>query len=78
MNIRDLWDNIKRFYIHVIGSPRRRGEVKDDGAEQISEEIKAKNLPNLVRNKFIASRSSAKPKPKQNKYKENHTSETKN
>ena len=44
-----------------------------NGAEQISEEIKAKNFADSVRDKFIASRSSAKPKPKQNKYKENHT-----
>ena len=44
-NIRDLWDNIKRANLHIIGIPE--GEEKETGIENIFEEIMAKNFPNL-------------------------------
>uniref|UniRef100_A0A4X1USD1 L1 transposable element RRM domain-containing protein n=1 Tax=Sus scrofa TaxID=9823 RepID=A0A4X1USD1_PIG len=44
-NIRDLWDNIKRANLHIIGIPE--GVEKDKGMENIFEEIIAGNFPKL-------------------------------
>ena len=44
-NIKDLWDNIKRANLHIIGIPERKD--KDKGIENIFEVIMAENLPNL-------------------------------
>ena len=44
-NIRDLWDNIKRANIRIIGIPE--GKEKERGIENIFEEIMAENTPNL-------------------------------
>ena len=44
-NIRDLWDNIKRANLHIIGIPE--GEEREKGTENVFEEIMAKNFPNL-------------------------------
>ena len=44
-NIRDLWDNINRANLHIIGIPE--GVEKDKGMENIFEEIIAGNFPNL-------------------------------
>uniref|UniRef100_A0A8D1Z1I0 L1 transposable element RRM domain-containing protein n=1 Tax=Sus scrofa TaxID=9823 RepID=A0A8D1Z1I0_PIG len=44
-NIRDLWDNIKRANLRIIGIPE--GVEKDKGMENIFEEIIAGNFPNL-------------------------------
>ena len=44
-NIRDLWDNIKRANLHIIGIPE--GVEKDKGMENIFEEIITGNFPNL-------------------------------
>ena len=41
----DLWDNIKRNNIHVIGVPE--GEEREKGPEKISEEIIVGNFPNM-------------------------------
>lgn len=43
--LRDHWDNIKSINVHIIGVPE--GEERAKGAEKISEDIVAENLPNL-------------------------------
>ena len=42
-SLRDLWDNIKRTNIHLIGVPGR----EEKGSEKISEEVRAENFPNM-------------------------------
>ena len=44
-SLRDLWDNIKRNNIRVIGVPE--GEQRDKGPEKIFEEIRVENFPNM-------------------------------
>ena len=44
-SLRDLWDNIKRNNIHIIGIPE--GVEREKGPEKISEEIIVKNFPNM-------------------------------
>ena len=44
-SLRDLWDNIKRNNIRIIGVPE--GEERQKGPEKISEEIIVENLPNV-------------------------------
>ena len=44
-NIRDLWHNIKRDNLLIIGIPE--GEEKEKGIENIVEEIMSENFPNL-------------------------------
>ena len=44
-SLRDLWDNIKRTNIHIIGVPE--GEEREKGYEKIFEEIIVKNFPNM-------------------------------
>ena len=44
-NIRDLWDNIEWANLRIIGIPE--GEEKENGIENIFEEIMAENFPNL-------------------------------
>ena len=43
-SLRDLWDNIKRNNIRIIGVPE--GEEREKGPEKIFEEIRVKNFPN--------------------------------
>ena len=43
-SLRDLWDNIKRNNIRIIGVP---GEERENGPEKIFEEIIVKNFPNM-------------------------------
>ena len=43
--LRDLWDNIKRTNIQIIGVPEE--EEKKKGSEKICEEIIVKNFPNM-------------------------------
>ena len=43
-NVRDLWDNIKRANLRIIGIPE--GVEKDKGMENIFEEIIAGNFTN--------------------------------
>ena len=43
-SLRDLWDNIKRTNIRIIGVPE---EEKKKGTERISEEIIVENFPNM-------------------------------
>ena len=44
-SLRDLWDNIIRTNIRIIGVPE--GEKKEKGSEKIFEEIIVRNLPNM-------------------------------
>ena len=44
-SLRDLWDNIKRNNIHIIGVPE--GEEREKGPERIFAEIIVKNFPNM-------------------------------
>ena len=44
-SLRDLWDNIKGSNICIIGVPE--GEEREEGAENIFENIIAENSPNL-------------------------------
>uniref|UniRef100_A0A8D1GWR4 L1 transposable element RRM domain-containing protein n=1 Tax=Sus scrofa TaxID=9823 RepID=A0A8D1GWR4_PIG len=44
-NIRDLWDNIEWANLRIIGIPE--GEEKENGIENIFEEIMAENFSNL-------------------------------
>ena len=44
-SLRDLWDNIKRNNICVIGVPE--GEEREKGPEKILEEIIVENFPNI-------------------------------
>ena len=44
-SLRDLWDNIKRKNIRIIGVPV--GEEREKGPEKIFEEIIVKNCPNM-------------------------------
>ena len=43
--LRDLWDNIKRTNIQIIGVPEE--EEKKKGSEKILEEIVVENFPNM-------------------------------
>ena len=44
-SLRDLWDNIKRNSIHIIGVPE--GDEREKGPEKICEETVVKNFPNM-------------------------------
>ena len=44
-SLRDLWDNIKRTNIRIIGVPEE--EDKKKGTEKIFEEIIVENFPNM-------------------------------
>ena len=44
-SLRDLWDNINRDNIHIIGV--LEGEEREKGAEKIFEEIIVKNFLNM-------------------------------
>ena len=44
-SLRDLWDNIKRNNIPIIGVPG--GEEREKGPEKIFEEIIVENFPNM-------------------------------
>ena len=43
-SLRDLWNNIKRNHIHIIGVS---GEEREKGSEKIFEEIIVENFPNM-------------------------------
>ena len=44
-SLRDLWDNVKRTNIRIIGVPEE--EEKKKGTEKIFEEIIVENFPNM-------------------------------
>ena len=44
-SLRELWNNIKRTNIHIIGVPEE--EESEKGTEKIFEEMIAENFPNM-------------------------------
>ena len=44
-SVRDLWDNIKRTNIQIIGVPEEEEKMK--GSEKIFEEIIVEDFPNM-------------------------------
>ena len=46
-SLRDLWDNVKRTNIQIIGIPEE--EEKKKGYEKIFEEIIVENVPNMAK-----------------------------
>ena len=44
-SLRELWDNVKRTNIHIMGVPEGQGREK--GTEKIFQEIIAKNFPHM-------------------------------
>ena len=44
-SLRELWDNVKRTNICIIGVPE--GEEREKGTEKIFQEIIAENFPNM-------------------------------
>lgn len=49
-SVSDLWDSIKYTYMYILRNPRRRGEKM---AERISEEMKAKIFPVLIKKMML-------------------------
>ena len=68
-SLRDLWDNIKRNNIHILGVPE--GEEREKGPEEIFEEIIVENFLNMGKEAQHPSPGSAES-PIQNKPKEKH------
>ena len=67
-SLRDLWDNIKRNNIRIIGVPE--GEEREKGPQKIFEEIIVENFPNT--GKEIATQVQETLSPRQDKPKEKH------
>ena len=44
-SLKDLWDNIKRTNIHIIGVPE--GEEREKGPKKMYKEIIVENFPNM-------------------------------
>ena len=44
-SLRELWNNVKRSNIRIIGVPQ--GEEREKGTEKIFQEIIAKNFPKM-------------------------------
>ena len=44
-SLRDIWDNIKRTNIRILGGPEE--EERKKGTEKIFEEIIVENFPNM-------------------------------
>ena len=53
-SLRNLWDNVKRNNICIIGV--WEGEEREKGTEKIFQEIIAENVPNMERNHSLKSR----------------------
>ena len=49
-SLRELWDNVKRTNIHIIGVPE--GQEREKETEKIFQEIIAKNFPNMGKESF--------------------------
>ena len=67
-SLRDLWDNIKRTNIQIIGIPEE--EEKNEGTEEIFEEIIVENFPNM--GKEIVNQGQETQSPTQDKSKEKY------
>ena len=61
-SLRDLWDNIKRTNIQIIGVPEEEEEKK--GTEKIFEDIIVENFPNMGKEQL--SPGSAEINPRRN------------
>ena len=68
-SLRDLWDNIERTNVQMIGVPEE--EEKKKGSEKIFEEIIVENFPNM--GKEIVNQVQEAQSPIQGKSKEKHT-----
>ena len=68
-SLRDLWDNIKRTNIRIIGVSE--GEEREKGPQKIFEEIIVENFPNM--GKEIATQVQEVKSPRQDKPKEKHS-----
>ena len=68
-SLRDLWDNIKRTNIHIIGVPE--GEEREKGPEKIFENIIAEKFHNM--GKEIVNQVQEVQSPRQDKPKKEHT-----
>ena len=68
-SLRDLWDNIKRTNIRIIGVPGQ--EEKKKGYEKIFEEIIVENFPNMEK-EIVKSSPRGTKSPIQDKPKEKH------
>ena len=44
-SLRDFWDNVKHPNVHIIEDPEE--EEREQGAENLCEEIIAENFPNI-------------------------------
>ena len=66
-SLRDLWDNIKRTNIRIIGVPEE--EEKKKGTKKIFEEIIVENFPNM--GKEILNQGQEAQSPIQDKSKDN-------
>ena len=74
-SLRDLWDNIKRTNIQIIGVPEE--EQKKKGYEENFEEMIIENCPNMEK-EIVKSRGAKSPiqdKPKE-KHTKTHTNQT--
>ena len=60
-SLRDIWDNIKRTNVRIIGVPKE--EEKKKRYEKIFEEMTVENCPNMEKKIVI----------KSNRHKESHT-----
>ena len=77
-SLRDLWDNIKRMNIQIIGIPEEEEEEKKR-SEKILEEIIVKNFPNTgkeIVNQVQEAQSPIQDKPKE-KYAQTHFNQSK-
>ena len=75
-SLRDLWDNIKRTNIWIIGVPEE--EEKKKGYEKFFEEIIVENFPNMEKeivNQVQQAQSPIQDKPKE-KHAKTHTNQT--
>ena len=75
-SLRDLWDNIKRTNIRIIGVTEE--EEKKKGTEKIFEEIIVENFPNMgkeIVNQVLEAQSSIQDKSKE-KHAKTHINQT--
>ena len=77
-NLRDIWDNIKRTNVWIIGVPGE--EEKKTGYEKMFEEIIVENFPNMEKEisqwSPRGTKSPIQDKPKE-KHAKTHTNQTK-
>ena len=75
-NLRDLWENIKRTIIQIIGVPEKKRQKK--GYEKNFEDIIVENFPNMemeIVNQVQEAQSPIQDKPKE-KHAKTHTNQT--